>query len=262
MDNNLVTIIGGIIVLVFLIAAIVYRMKTKPSLYDKNQATEFLNGMADAFYYKMLSIVTNIDFNKYESLADLEADVISQIYDTVWVYAEEKMREAAEQDIITAMVLKALDKDRVLEFIDGLVKDKGVIEEVENLWAVNKLENNSEEMLEDDAALQEQFADSSQYCETSNDEDLAPVEEVEDESVAYRCNCGAIQGKINVGFACAACSSACQAIKIDIKPQVDDEPGFDPSIEDPSIEVVDSEESDIYEDKNGRLRSKSTGRFV
>lgn len=259
---DLVTIIGGIIVLVFLVIAIVYRMKTTPSLYDKNKATEFLNGMAEAFYYKMLSIVSNIDFNKYESLADLEADVIKQIYDTVWDYAEEKMSEAAEQDIITAMVLKALDKDRVLEFIDGLVKEKGVIEEVENLWAANKLENDSEEMLEDDAALQEQFADSSQYCETSNDEDLAPVEEVEDESVTYRCDCGAIQGKINVGFGCSACSSVCRAIKIDLKPQVDEEPDFDPSVDDPSVELVDSEDSDIYHDKNGRLRSKSTGRFV
>ena len=43
-----------------------------------------------------------------------------------------------------------------------------------------------------------------------------------------------------------------------LNPQVDEEEEF--NAEDASMEVVDEE--DIYKDANGRLRSKSTGKYV
>ena len=71
--NTIVSIIGGLIILGLVVLAIFIRMKKNPSIYDKQAATEFLEGLSNIFYQKMMDIVGNIKFDKYSSIEEMEA---------------------------------------------------------------------------------------------------------------------------------------------------------------------------------------------
>ena len=105
--STIVTLIGGLIIIAAIIAAVYIRFKTNPNAIDKNLADEFLNGLRDVFYYKMLDIVEGFNIEDYNSLEEMEVSILRDIYETLYSYTEEKMKEAAKEDIIR----QEIDKD-------------------------------------------------------------------------------------------------------------------------------------------------------
>lgn len=233
MDSTLLlTIIGGVILLICVALAIIIRAKSnKPTVADKITAKEFLDGLSDAFYNKMIDIVNTVDITKYDSIYKLEADLLSEIYDACWTYTDQQLSEHKEEDILTAMVLRVIDKEFVIKFINELFTNKELHVKIEELWN-NKFNLVSEEVIKEDDALIEEFSNPEEYVEEFNEAELEEAKDIvpTEEEIAA------------------------------LNPQVEiDEVEYDPET-DTSVEII--EEDDVYIDKKGRKRSKSTGRYV
>lgn len=232
MDSKMLfTIIGAILLVICVIVAIVIRGKSnKPTVADKITAKEFLEGLSEVFYNKMLEIVNTVDIAKFDSIEELEVTLLSDIYDACWSYTSDQLTEHAQEDILTAMVLRVIDKDFVTKFVDELINNKDINRMISEIWD-GKFKVISEEAVEEDNKLIEEFSNAEEYVEEFNEEVLEEAKEVvpTEEEIA------------------------------ELKPQLEvDEVEYDPET-DSSVEVV---EDDVYIDENGRKRSKSTGRFV
>lgn len=231
MNTDLMTIIGGIVILIMIIIAIVIRMKNQPSSFDKEAANNFLEGLSNVFYKKMMEIINNIDFSLYNSLEELETSVLSDIYATIWSYVETELSKAVENDILTAMVLKVLNKDFIDKFIDKIINNASISEKVENAWNAHVIETTKETIEEECKKVEYKFSDEKAFYSECNKSDLPPAEENEVPEEELK--------KLN--------------------PQKDvEEVEYDPETDD-SVEVI---EDDITTDANGRKRSKSTGRYI
>lgn len=231
---NLQTIIGGIIILAVIVFAIWFRLKTHPSKADKQAAEDFLNGLADNIYKMITKIINEIDLSKYDSLENLESDILKKIYDSVFDYIQSQLAEAANEDILSALVLKVLDKDTIYKFIDKLINNKDVNGQLTNLWDSNKIKEQSSDIENEDKELTEEYSDQTKYADKIDDKEnlqdsLPPAEEPV-----------LTQEELN-----------------SINPQKDEEEEYNPN--DISMEIV---EDDTYIDKRGRRRSKKTGRYV
>lgn len=236
MDTTLLSIIGGIIVLAIIIAAMVIRYKSNSSAFDKESATEFLEGLSDIFYEKIMDIINNINFADYDSLIELEASILSQIYDTIWEYVEKKLKEDSKTNIFSALTLKILNKEFVDKFVDKLLTEYNIVETMESGWSNHFNSKDVERsIVEEDKNLQDKFSDSSQFVETSDNSELPPAQDIapsEEELAA-------------------------------LNPQSDDEEELDIENDD-SVELVDgnNEELPYIIDANGRKRDRKSGRYI
>lgn len=194
MDNEkLLTLIGGLVLLVLIITAIVIRRSSDSYKNGKESATSFLASLTNTFYNSIIEIINGIDPSSYSTLIEFETDVLSQIYDKMWDFVEGQIAEAAKTDILSAVALKILNKDFLTKFIDDLIEQNQILDKImdrwnsKKLWIVeirrnydrwnSKIETTSESMVEEDKKLQETFSDSKQYNEESSYNDLPPVEE-------------------------------------------------------------------------------------
>ena len=177
MDNEkLLTLIGGLVLLVLIITAIVIRRSSDSYKNGKESATSFLASLTNTFYNSIIEIINGIDLSSYSTLIEFETDVLSQIYDKMWDFVEGQIAEAAKTDILSAVALKILNKDFLTKFIDDLIEQNQILDKIMDRWN-SKIETTSESMVEEDKKLQETFSDSKQYNEESSYNDLPPVEE-------------------------------------------------------------------------------------
>lgn len=177
MDNEkLLTLIGGLVLLVLIITAIEIRLSSDSYKNGKESATSFLASLTNTFYNSIIEIINGIDLSSYSTLIEFETDVLSQIYDKMWDFVEGQIAEAAKTDILSAVALKILNKDFLTKFIDDLIEQNQILDKIMDRWN-SKIETTSESMVEEDKKLQETFSDSKQYNEESSYNDLPPVEE-------------------------------------------------------------------------------------
>ena len=177
MDNEkLLTLIGGLVLLVLIVTAIVIRRSSDSYKNGKESATSFLASLTNTFYNSIIEIINGIDLSSYNTLIEFETDVLSQIYDKMWDFVEGQIAEAAKTDILSAVALKILNKDFLTKFIDDLIEQNQILDKIMDRWN-SKIETTSESMVEEDKKLQETFSDSKQYNEESSYNDLPPVEE-------------------------------------------------------------------------------------
>jgi Asp-tRNA(Asn)/Glu-tRNA(Gln) amidotransferase C subunit len=231
MDNTtLLTIIGGIIVLILVIIAIIIGLKTNKTNNGKLEAENFLTGLSDVFYNKMVEIINEFDFSQYSSIAEAETAVLKQIYEAVWDYTRRQLDIISNKNILTKLAIKIIDEDFVIKFIDNLASNKNISELIENSYS-NIVKGRLDSMVEEDEKLQEEFSDQSKYVEDFDSVDLEPAKEEDDNSD---------DGE-------------------PINPPRDEEEPYNES--DESMEIVD-EDDDIYIDKGGRKRSRKTGKWV
>lgn len=210
-SDSLLTVIGGIVILVLIIIAVVIRLKNKPiTEEDQKSAQEFLEGLSDTFYQNIVDIINNIDFQNYQSLPELEVDILNTIYDNTWNYVEEQLKDISKTDVLTALALKILNKEYVEKFIDGIIEKYDINNKISEAW--NKYFSAKEkEVEEEDKKLQEQFSDDEKYItEESTPEDLPPVEKEEPSEEELK----------------------------NIIPPSEEDPNYDASVDD-SVEVLD-----------------------
>lgn len=227
MDTNIITTIGGIVILICIIIAMVIRYKSKQS-FDKNLATKFLDGLSDTFYNKILDIINNTDFSAFNSLEELESSILNDIYDSIWEYVEEQLKDSAKTDVLTALALKFLNKDFVNKFVDNIIESCNIEWKIESLWADK---HNFEEKVKEISDNDKSKFVGSDYIENYSGVSLeaAKEEEIPQEEL----------DKLN--------------------PQKDEEEKLDPD-NDESVEIIEDDE--VVVDSNGRKRNKKTGRYV
>lgn len=179
-SDSLLTVFGGIVILVLIIIAVVIRLKNKPiTEEDQKSAQEFLEGLSDTFYQNIVDIINNIDFQNYQSLPELEVDILNTIYDNTWNYVEEQLKDISKTDVLTALALKILNKEYVERFIDGIIEKYDINNKISEAWD-KYFSAKEKEVEEEDKKLQEQFSDDEKYItEESTPEDLPPVEKEE-----------------------------------------------------------------------------------
>ena len=219
-------IVGLIIVLIF--GTVVYlKYKLSPREEDKEEAKNFLLHLKDELYDLMITTIINFDYTKYTSLAEIEIEVTNSIIGTC---KEAIKKEVAEsKDLLSVLVLKCLDNDMIQNFIMKLLEEYEINDKI-NTKIAEVVKDRYAEAEEEDKELVNKFSDQDLYVEEELPvEELPPAEEVEVPAEEL--------AKLN--------------------PQIDEEEEF--NSEDESMEIVDDE---TYVDANGRLRSKSTGKYV
>ena len=212
-SDSLLSIIAGIILLVLIIVAVVIRFKTKPSSTDQDSAKKFLEGLSETFYQSMVDTINNINFLEYNSLPELEVDILNKIYDTTWDYVEKELAEASKTDVLTALALKVLNKEYVTQFIDTLIEKYDINNKISEAWD-KYFGEKEQEAIEEDQKLQEEFSDPEKYVDSIEKDEL-PVGEDKEEIPE-------------------------EELK-NLNPPSDEEPNYD-SNTDESVEVVTEEE--------------------
>lgn len=169
------TIIGGVIIVALLALAFYIRMKNKPTEQDKELADNFLKGLSDTFYTKMIDIISNIDINIYGSIEEFETAVLGEIYDTLLAYTYEQLKEVAKKDILTTLALKLLDKKTIEKFVAQCIKEKEIGNHIEAIWEA-KIEDNIKSAEKEDEDLQNEFDNPELYNEEFDTKDLPKAE--------------------------------------------------------------------------------------
>lgn len=179
MDNTVLSIIIGLVIAAICAFAVYY--KTKKDSDNQEAAEKFLEGLADTILDTIMTIIHQFDPSHYKNVEDFEKDVLKQIYDTVWDYLSVKSQEAYYDNIIVKAVLNILDKQFILDFIDGLLVRDNIYDVIRSAYAAPVIE--SGEIETEDEKMIEEFSNQEEYFENVEPCDLAPAEEeVVDES--------------------------------------------------------------------------------
>ena len=169
--------IGLLVVILLVIFAIKYFSKDTKG---KEEAEQFLKDLEDQLYNIILGIINNFDIADYKTLEEFEVTVLNTLYDGCWEFVEKKIKEADSKNLITVIAQKFLTKEYINKFIDYIMSDKGISEELVNIYGAYKIENTSEALIEEDKRLEEEFSNEELYQDNINvDTDLEPASELE-----------------------------------------------------------------------------------
>ena len=233
MGDSILTIIGGLLILIAVIVVIFVKLKNEPTEEDKDQALEFLYGLSDVIYQKVVSIITEFDISKYDSIEELEVDILSDIYDDIWDYVEEEIKSYDSDDLFTAIAVKVINKEFVTNFVDDLLNQFDISNKINSIWAANF---EAKVNLVDTDESVDSYKDQSLYVEDLNENNLEPAIIVEptEEELAL------------------------------LNPPTDEGEGDIYNPEDSSVELIEDneEELDYFFDSKGRKRNKATGRYM
>ena len=223
--DNLIVVIGGIIVLGLIIGVTALIMKKKES-EDGKAAMEFLEGLGNELIAIVLKTVKEIDPSKIESAEEFEVIVLNAVYDNAWDYVMEQINENFDDKSLFKNIMNILDKDYVINFVDMLCERAGLTESIQGEYAAYRLSVNNTE--EQDAALAAEYADEEKYhTEEVTENDLEPAGEVvhTEEEIAS------------------------------LNPQVEEDEEFD--AEDDSMELVEDESDENQAGKILAVRNKT-----
>lgn len=241
MNNTdlLLVLIGLGVLLVIGTIFVIYTVKKSG---NKQEANDFLEGLADELKKLILKIIKSFSVEDLENLteeniAKIETDILKQIYDTCWNYITCIVEKNLDknQDFFTQAVLALLqNKEFIEEFIRKLINSENITQIIHSKATVlseENIERKLEVVEKEDKDLQEEFSDQEKYIEELTDNDQTHGEDISEPTEEEL-------SKLN--------------------PQVDEPEDLDPE-NDISVEVVND---DIYYDKSGRARSKKTGKWV
>lgn len=173
MDGNLITIIGGIIVLGIIIGVTALVIKKRNNNNDQ-AAIEFLEGLGDELLKIVVKTVKDINPTQIESVEEFEVIVLNAVYDNTWDYVTEQINKL-DDDSLLKTIMSIIDKEYVIKFIDQLCEKAGITDSIQGEYAAYRLSVNKPE--EQEAAMVAEFSDDEKYHEEANDEDLAPAED-------------------------------------------------------------------------------------
>lgn len=243
MNQDLLLILIGLgFLLIIGIFVIIYSIKKTG---DKKEANEFLETLSKQLKSLIIDIIRNFDPKDIQDLdedkiATIETQILKKIYDTCWECIRNIVKEKSQEepDFFTSAVLALLEnRDFIEEFINNLITNtttQSIIHSRAVYISNNIEEDRITESEERDIELQEEFSDQDKYIEEITDEDQTYGEEIEEPT---------------------------EEELAELNPQVDEPEELDPE-NDPSVEVIENEEDDIYYDKSGRPRSRKTGKWV
>lgn len=161
--QSLEVLIGGIVIAIFVIAAIVIRIRKSKDIGGKEEAKKFMEELEDLIYTMIVNIVNSFDITKYETIEDMESAILNEIYLEIWNFVEAKLEKAAQEDLLSAIALKFLNKEFVYDFIQKILDQYKIMENLDEQYKANAIMESEAEILEEDAKLAEQFSDTKEY---------------------------------------------------------------------------------------------------
>lgn len=175
MDTNLISVIGGIVILAIVILVTFLALK-KRNNNNAEAAIKFLDGLGDELLKIVIKTIKEVDPSKISSAEEFEVIVLNSIYDNAWDYVVTKINENFEQDSVFAMIMNTIDKDFVIKFIDNLCEKNGITSKIQGEYAAYQLRTSNIE--EEDKKLTEKYADDQKYFTGEvSDGDLEPAAE-------------------------------------------------------------------------------------
>ena len=218
---------------------------------EKNEAREFIIGLADEFYKLIINEVTKFNENieKYETLEEYFDDLLEDIYNVIYDYTVGKAYEVfGLNSIICKFITKEMINELVNQVIDsgnikGLVRDNWSKYFEEKVTPLNEIEDVA---VGHDVDGNEIVYSGNEYYEDFEEKTDLPV--VEEEKVDE------------------------EALSRIIPPSDNENEEFsDDVVEDEQQEEITLEYSEVetstddlpyFVDKNGRKRDKITGRYT
>lgn len=173
MNQELVTILIGILIAAILVVAGYFSIKKKKQ--NEEDAEEFLRGLSNEIIGMITIIIGQFDPDIYDSAQDFEIDVLEKIYDITWDYVKNQVSEAYKDNAIVKAVFNILDKEYVLNFVRSIIETNDVKVSIMSAYAYPKISSGIYE--EEDKKLSEEYSDQDQYVESSSVEDLEPAKE-------------------------------------------------------------------------------------
>ena len=86
MDEQLVTVLVGVGVVALIGLVVFLRWRLTPSKEQKKKAMDFLKGLEEALYARILEIIKTFNIDDYKDLASLEIDLLSKIKEVAKAY--------------------------------------------------------------------------------------------------------------------------------------------------------------------------------
>lgn len=177
MNNLTLTSIVSVIALVAIIAFIIlYMIKHSKEKGYKEIVQNFLESLKDEIFKSIIKTINKTNFSEFSSLEELESVLFVDIYDTIWNFVEAQAKEAFAEDPLKDVILELITKDNVTKFVNMIIETEAVSSIIEEKATAFKIEVGSDDIVKEDEALQDKFADQNEYVEESNDDELAPAE--------------------------------------------------------------------------------------
>ncbi len=125
MNNISIETVGGVIGLVFILLCIfAYYKFFVPKESDRDKAMEFIMGFGGKFEDIVKRVCTEVNFTKYNTLEELEADIFAIAYDECWKYVEEQASIAVEDSTIGSLVASCITRENVERIVKAVINDK------------------------------------------------------------------------------------------------------------------------------------------
>lgn len=163
----------GLIIIVACFGIALYYWATKVRKErSKEEALAFLDGLSETIYKEMIEIIKDFDMSKYTSLTDLETDLINDIYDKIYIYIKSVIDYNIEKNgetIISALALKVLDKQFIIDFIEKCIIHNNIHDVISSQFLSRNIEEKSDNMLKNDESLQSEFSDDAKYVTVEDD---------------------------------------------------------------------------------------------
>ena len=229
-------IIYGIATIIILVAVICFIVTMRRNK-GKEQADEFIEGLAEEMVKIAMSIIQGFDPSKYETIEEFETACLSEIYTKMWEFVSTEAREKLEEGSLLRLAFEYINADTVIKILDKLFAETNVFSSVQNRYAEYNLENKQE-------APTEVYQESEYYEDTeSSEEDLANQEETVSVAEAATQTLAAIQDT--------------EPVEQEIIPPREEEEVF--NAEDDSMELLPDDNAPesqiiIQTDKNGKER--------
>lgn len=195
------------------------------------EAKQFLDGLKETLYNKMLDIIKNFNYEDYEDLVGIEVSIINSMTLAAKDYINNTLKQST--DVLSILAQKVLTDEFIEKFIDTIINKIDLPGTIE-LQLGDKFERFNKEIEEEDKKLTDEYSDGKVYFKNEDE-----ISEVEDLSIPN------LEELITTN-------------DVEIIPHKDDEEAF--NAEDSSMEIVP--DSTTYVDSKGRVHDKTTGKFI
>lgn len=160
---SLEVIIGGVIIVICVLIAIYVRIRKSKDIDGKEEAKKFLEDLGNLIYTQIINIVNTFDITKYKTIEDMESDILNTIFSEVWNFVEAKLEQAAKEDLLSAVALKFLNKEFVYEFIQKILDQYKIMENLDEQYKANAISLMESDLLKEDKELAKQFSNTEEY---------------------------------------------------------------------------------------------------
>ena len=167
------SIICSLILLIILIFVIAIELNKSSG---KKAALGFLQDLGDEILKVILTTIDSVPADNFPTLDDFTNYLIEAIYNNVWDLVSEKANSDDTVDKLTKAIFKYIDHDTLTAFIDKIIINNNLNKNISDKYAAFAI-SKSYSVVEEDEKLEVEYSDAEQYFETTNDEDLAPVED-------------------------------------------------------------------------------------